>query len=397
MVLPVQTATQIICDVGKRKDQTPIERFPAKPQADGRFHKRIKGKLYCFGRDGDREAALREYDRIKHALYEGRAPAPRPEEVETITLKWLANRFINERRADRDAGRITAKHFRQIEKEVPRFVRRIGGTRIWIELGIDDFAGYVRHLHRSGIKGHAFNKAIAIIRNLFNHAYLSGWITRPVNMGRDFKRIPQHQIERRKRTLAAGQIKQLLDGAKIQLRAMILLGLNCGFGPTDCGRLTRKSVDLAGAWVSFRRPKTRIERDCPLWLETVAALRTVMLKRRNDQLVFRTRTGNPWSDESVGKAFRKLVRDLKLDIPLGVGLYAMRHTFATLARDMKDVDGYKRIMGRKLGEGIDSAYIETVPRWRLEAITNHVRSSLNVGHVVVSHGGNEPPDISRTT
>ena len=54
---------------------------------------------------------------------------------------------------------------------------------------------------------------------------------------------------------------------------MILLGINCGFGPADCSRLTIDAVDLDGGWIDFARPKTGIERRCPLWPETVEALR----------------------------------------------------------------------------------------------------------------------------
>lgn len=37
---------------------------------------------------------------------------------------------------------------------------------------------------------------------------------------------------------------------------MILLGVNCGFGNSDCGTLPLKSLDLEGGWVNYHRPKT---------------------------------------------------------------------------------------------------------------------------------------------
>ena len=50
---------------------------------------------------------------------------------------------------------------------------------------------------------------------------------------------------------------------------MILLGVNCGFGNGDCGTLPVSALDLDGAWVNYPRPKTAIQRRCPLWPETV--------------------------------------------------------------------------------------------------------------------------------
>jgi hypothetical protein len=42
------------------------------------------------------------------------------------------------------------------------------------------------------------------------------------------------------------------------LKAMILLGINCGFGNSDCAALPQKPLDLDGGWVRFDRPKTGI-------------------------------------------------------------------------------------------------------------------------------------------
>jgi integrase len=70
------------------------------------------------------------------------------------------------------------------------------------------------------------------------------------------------------------------------LRAMILLGINCGFGNADCAGLKLDALDLAGGWIDFPRPKTGIARRCPLWPETVAALRAAAEERRTDFAVY---------------------------------------------------------------------------------------------------------------
>ena len=63
------------------------------------------------------------------------------------------------------------------------------------------------------------------------------------------------------------------------LRACILLGINAGFGNTDCGSLTDAVVDPRTAWIDFPRPKSGVERRFPLWPETAAAIQEAMCRR----------------------------------------------------------------------------------------------------------------------
>jgi hypothetical protein len=44
------------------------------------------------------------------------------------------------------------------------------------------------------------------------------------------------------------------------LKAMILLGINCGYGNADCGTLPLSALDLKNGWINYHRPKTGIVR-----------------------------------------------------------------------------------------------------------------------------------------
>ena len=72
----------------------------------------------------------------------------------------------------------------------------------------------------------------------------------------------------------------MLDAANPTLKAMILLSVNCGFGPSDLARLPIKAVDLKDGWIDFPRPKTGVHRRCPLWPETRKAIRSYLTTRR---------------------------------------------------------------------------------------------------------------------
>ena len=81
---------------------------------------------------------------------------------------------------------------------------------------------------------------------------------------------------------------------------MILLGVNAGFGNADCATLPKSVVDLEGGWIRFPRPKTGIERRCPLWTETMGAMKTTIAERPTPKdaadadLVFVTKYGHRW-------------------------------------------------------------------------------------------------------
>jgi integrase len=114
----------------------------------------------------------------------------------------------------------------------------------------------------------------------------------------------------------APALRKLVDKAGIPLKAMILVGINCGFGNGDCGTLPLSAVDLGAGWINYPRPKTAIPRRCPLWPETVKALKAAIAERPkpknpgDDGFLFITKYGAGWaksdSDNQISKAFRKL-------------------------------------------------------------------------------------------
>jgi integrase len=93
--------------------------------------------------------------------------------------------------------------------------------------------------------------------------------------------------------LAAEELRRMIDGAMMPgddagpelvrasaaMRAMILLGINAGMGNGDCASLTFDRLDMSRGWLDYPRPKTGVARRCPLWPETVAALRDAIGQR----------------------------------------------------------------------------------------------------------------------
>ena len=185
---------------------------------------------------------------------------------------------------------------------------------------------------------HALAREIRQTRTIFKYAYESGMLEIPVKFGMSFK-PPSKRIFRATRhakgpkMFEAREVRRLLKNCSLQLKAMILLGVNCGFGNSDCGRLPLSAVDLQSGWIDFPRPKTAIERRCPLWPETIEALNAAManrsepISRAGKNLLFLTFRGRPWFNDTsyspISQEFAKLVDLVNLKKP-GRGFYTPR-------------------------------------------------------------------------
>ena len=175
---------------------------------------------------------------------------------------------------------------------------------------------------------------------------------------------------------------------KPQLRAMVLLAANTGFGNTDLSSLPVKAVDLEKGWVDFPRVKNATPRRVPLWPETVAAIREWMPMRpkakdpKDSGLLFLTCRGARWvrvgksgaSCDMLGMEFSKVLRNLKLKRH-GLSFYAMRHGFETVAGETTDQVAVDAIMGHS-PKGMAGVYRERISDDRLVAVTEHVREWL---------------------
>lgn len=201
-----------------------------------------------------------------------------------------------------------------------------------------------------------------------------------------------------KKLFTAEQIQDLLKAATAEMKAAILLGINGGFGNTDCSALPTAAVDLKRAVIDFERPKTAVRRVVPLWPETVSALREMLDQNRPklateaaQPLVFRSELGLPLVRQSIqrgrddeikkvtyidrlGDLFDELLSEMKLK-RFGLGFYGLRHTFRTWADDAADQHAIHRIMGHSI-PGMSGLYIEEISLERLCRVVNHVRARL---------------------
>jgi hypothetical protein len=88
---------------------------------------------------------------------------------------------------------------------------------------------------------------------VFKYGLDNGLIERPIRYGSEFKKpdkavTRRHRMKNGAKMFEAEELRRVIDAADVTLRAMILLGINCGFGNNDCAATlrTRPGTRTAG-------------------------------------------------------------------------------------------------------------------------------------------------------
>jgi integrase len=389
--MPKKSITSKAADKPDRPSK-PYPEFPLFPHASGRWAKKIRGRFEYFGSwivDPKGEAAGELWAQQRDDLLAGRRP--RKVSEAGVTVKVACDSFLTAKEQRIASGELTRRSFDDYKATCLRIADAFGRTRVVDDLAADDFREYRAALGKTWGPV-AINNEIGRVRVLFKWTYESGLIDKPVRYGPDFARPSQKTLRKARaasgvRMFEAAELRQALDTAGVQVKAMILLAINAGLGNSDCARLRSKHVDLKAGWLDFPRPKTGEPRRGKLWPETVAAVKAAIAERpepkdhADTDLVFVTKYGRPWREDAsrnspLSHEFAKVLNELGLKRP-GLNFYAIRHTLQTIGEGAGDRVALARIMGHA-SESSDmaSVYRERIDDARLVAVSKHVRGWL---------------------
>jgi len=282
-----------------------------------------------------------------------------PDPVGRAAIGWTLVDAAEAYYQDRKADGVSVATLGQIKKYVPMFFKWLlkhgfdPARRRPDELTTSLLAAYRKSLgDDKGIGRIEANHRIAYVRGLLTWARETHELQTPP-LGA-IRKIPAKAKRGHGRTfekvaLDWEQIGALVEAADPVDLCIVLLGLNCGFGPMDIGELRLDAVDLDGARLTDTRPKTGIARNFAIWPETVVALRAYLADHRGTPRTedvadrfFLGRQGNPLCWERLdekGKRIRgdavhnrwdRLVKRAGVNLPVGSGSYCLRHTYATL-------------------------------------------------------------------
>ncbi len=386
------------------RPRKPYAAFPLSPHATGKWQKKIKGHIHYFGQWGHKvdgvlvrlpgdgiDAALKEYNAVAEDLHAGRTPAAK---AEGMTLHELCNRFLSSKAGLLQSAELSQRTFADYKRIATTVLEEFGPNRVVTELQPDDF----ERLRKSFTKNCGPVRVGNNVKNarvLFNYA--EDLLQAKIRYGKMFKGpskkvLRQHRATKPVRMFDADQMRTLVEKASQPLKAMILLAMNCAFGNSDIAQLTTGVIDFRKGWVAFPRPKTGVARRCLLWPETIAAVQEALPQRpkhrdyEDADLVFLTRCHNRWvrmvpkatdaNDytpiDSISLEFGKLLRLLRFDRQ-GLGFYAIRHTFRTIADETLDAPAVRTVMGHLDDNEMDNTYRERVDDKRLRAVSDYVR------------------------
>ena len=369
------------------KPSKPYPDFPLFPHATKRWAKKIRGKMHYFGPWDDPIGSLNRYLQERDDLFAGRVPNRKREGAR---IADLCNQFLSDRQHRLDAGEIVLRTWKEYHASCERVVSCLGKDRLIEDVSAEDFLVLRKSITKT--RGPvALGNEITRIRVVFKFAYDSELVDKPIRFGPTFKRpspkiLRKQRAERAPKRLSSEEIRALLENANIAVKAMILLGINCGLGNGDVARLKWKAISFAESWLNYPRPKSGVSRTCPLWPETLEAIQTAQKVRpvpkdsECNELVFITKYGKSWykqsSDNPISQEFRKLLDHLGFHRE-GVGFYALRHTFETEAGETGDQVAVNHIMGHApTSNDMSAVYREGISRDRLKRVTDHVRAWL---------------------
>ena len=293
-------------------------------------------------------------------------------------------------------------------KTCKRVLSVFGGERLVDDLAADDFETLRAQIAKTYGK---LSRKVEIkrVRSIFRYAYEANLIEKPVRFGPGFVGPSRRELrcERQQngeRMFEAAEIRAMLAAASVPLKAMILLGINCGFGNTDVANLThqeprpeRRLVQLpAGRRRGFRaaarygrRPSRRSRqrwkcgrtlrtKPTPIWCSSRRAGQRWVWSRGNtadidaadiESLAHVSRV------DRVTDANGAVAQQARACLAGATRSMRLRHTFETIGGESCDQVAVDAIMGHSRDD-MASVYRERIGDDRLRVVVEHVRTWL---------------------
>lgn len=358
----------------------------------GYWYKKYQGRFYYFFKledDQNGSFSKEKWNHDKFYIDQGlEPPAYDPmscTQSTTLTVKDLCNHWLATKETDLESGNLAQRTYDEYKATAELLLGRVGKTLPAKLCGPQKF-DQVKLAIGKQYNANGQSKRITQIRSIFNTCYEDGILDSPPNFGRGFRK-PKAKAMRKLRNAKGDQsytpqeIHALLAVANVNLRAMILLGLQAGMGNEDCAALPRSAIK--DGWLVWARVKNEIPRRVPLWKETIKAIEAAIIhadSKGESELCFIGARGksfitpkkNGYRVTGVFDHARK-----QANINPDRTFYDLRRTFETIAGETTDQVAVDAIMGHIPSEtNMSARYRQKIGDERLKAVVNHVRKWL---------------------
>ncbi len=374
------------------RPKKPTKGFPLWPHKNGSWCVVIDGERKAFGgwrTDPKGEDALRRYNAFidDQAGHVGDS---------TTTVRDVVNRYLSHQHRRVVAKEIGNRNYGDAMNALEAFAAAVGKSSRVVDLRPVRFSRYRRSL--ADYSAPTIQRHIAHIKAAFRWAFDQELIIAPPRFGGDFK-LGRVQSRRRKLLFTPEQIVSLIDSASDGItRAMVRLGIECGFGNTDVAALRWDEIEIDKQLITLSRHKTGADRKCAISTDLVNDLKEwkAVRDRRIEKakvpilepdLVFSTLRGlrfvreipgekptdQPRTVDSVSVAFDKLARNKAKIKTAGdrQGFYTLRRTHRTWTDELGDHHAAALVMGHKSND-VASIYVQHIDDQRLFAINKHI-------------------------
>lgn len=402
--------TPILSSRGRKanKPSKPRKDFPLFPHDSGQWAKKVRGKLFYFGKWDDPVQAEKKWERDKEALLDGRNPE---DAKHGDSVGWLCNSFMDSKQLQHDRGELTKRALNDYHRAVKHVSEFFGKGRRLDSLRSNDFERYRNSLPETWGPT-SVNNHLRLVRVVFKYANDIEATEREIRYKLGLKSVPlpvvrKDQALRPTKEFSVDEVWRLYSLATAPMKAFVLLGLNCAYGTMDIARLRIDAIDFDKQWLGEMRGKTGVARGAWLWPETISAIRDGIKAKPSldrdatsptgsytretlEPLAFITRNRRPWGADGeqnnpLATAFNKLKLAAKIEKE-GVGHYALRHTFATVATNAKDQQAVDFIMGH-YDPSMSALYREGIDPARVKAVCEYVRKWFIAGKPKQAKGG----------
>jgi len=222
------------------------------------------GRRIYLGADEDN--ALDKYHRLSLGIEPVQA---QPVPLNKITAKELANRFLAVQQANWQNPETTLKSYKDW---LGRFLR--DHPRLWVaDFTVEKFAVWKLSLKERDYSPESINHYLGAVRAMLTFAEDTGIIEKAPKLKRVKNETRVKTAANTKPLYTLDELHALLSSAGLQMKTMILLALNCGFGPKDMRDLTWNHID--DKRVTLPRSKTGICQTYLMWSEARTLLEEV--------------------------------------------------------------------------------------------------------------------------
>lgn len=364
----------------KKKRKTRSDKFPLTLHKTGQYCKKIRGKTCYFGTD--KQVAYQKY--IGQASFLHLNQGNKPPIENGLSIKILCNMYLDYQESRVSSGEIKLRQFFDQTRLLRPYVKFCGANSLASNSSTFELQSYRKKLIQEAKAANTINNHISAVKAMFNWAQDNEVLGSFPNL-KAIKKITSSKTD--KHIFSDVEIKKLLGFANNNMKAMILLGLNCGFGCTDCSELKWQNIDFESARVHFARTKTGVDRNLPLWQETMESLKRLPIV---SDFIFVTNQGNKYvrivkkrcidgtvkllNYNSVSKEFSRLLKDTGIKTERGVGFYTLRRTAATLAARSGDPFAVQRLLGHA-DLKMASVYVQDVSE-QTDRVINNTRKLI---------------------